>query len=393
MLRYRLGQMFEEEQAMLAVRRTVLVCMATAFLTVVSLRQSDAALTYYYDPDTGTVAFDTANTRSGGLYHYYFYLNPYASDIRFRVENLVRISNTTLFTALEDNISDASLTEPVTGYYSIGAVLPAGLSEDTWLNLFDERGRRGGYRTADQGSGFYGYNAVIGGGEEPPAEFVYGLLDREFDNRFDLIDPDSLTWAEQATLVYHAANGRVDLVTDGDRGGYTSAFLLQSVGRFIPENYHVPLEVPLSEARDSVIGLFADLIEPGKYNLGKILEKGMTPGEFQAVFTQADFYGRAGFGSINFDLATQGRPFEIQYIAVPEPASASVGYLLAVGGAVAIGVGRRRQSTEARQSWCWRMIGAVKLLRCTFEWRQFAWPSVTTSAEYACSADSSPVCQ
>lgn len=313
------------------VQRTILVCMATVSLGVSAAGRAGAALTYYYDPDTGTVAIDTAGTRSGGVYIFGLRLNPQASEIRFRTEEHLRLTNTTYFESRETQVAEGSLSTNIIGYYSIGEVLPSGLSEETWLNLFDDENYPCCYNSADQGFGHDFYTDVVGGGKPPEADFVYGLPNAEFDNRLDLIDPDSLTWAEQATLVYHAANGKVDLVTNGAEGGYITGYILQSVGEFMPEHYKAPLTVPFSQANESVIGLFADLIEPGKYKLGKILEKGMAPEEFEAVFTKATFAGRAGFGSTNFDFETQGLPFAIQYVAVPEPTSVTMLSILLIG--------------------------------------------------------------
>ena len=297
--------------------------------------EASASLTYFYDPDSGTVAIDTANTRSGGVYVFSLVLNPYASATRFQPEDHIRLTNSTFYSSKELLIGDSSLSEPIVGYHSLGTILPGDLSESMWLTMFDDTYPHGGYRPTHTALGANSYNDIIGGGVVPsPAQFVYGLPDKDFDNRLDLVDPDSLTWASRATLVYHAANGNLDLVTNGDGGGYMTGFVLQSAGHFHPEKYKPPQTVPFSQADESTIGLYANLIEPGKYRLGKILDKGMTLDELESLFTDAKFAGRAGFGSVGFDFATKGQAFKLQFLTVPEPSSIALTGLLLVGLAI-----------------------------------------------------------
>ena len=98
-------------------------------------QQAAATLEFYYDPLTGNVSFDTSNTRSGVTYSYG--LN-FASDasIEFRYENHIRLSNHPLFFSEPSMLADNFVTPPLEGLFTIGDVLPTGLTEPEWTNLF-----------------------------------------------------------------------------------------------------------------------------------------------------------------------------------------------------------------------------------------------------------------
>ncbi|QDT70094.1 hypothetical protein MalM25_30390 [Planctomycetes bacterium MalM25] len=308
----------------------LLRAITLGILVLGSASNSIAGLTFYYDPDTGNVSFDTANTVSGGLYLYGLGLNPNRTDIRFRHENHVRISNSTIFFTTPEKLSDLSLSEPVEGLITIGDVLPTGISEDQWLSLFSGSNRTGPYLENESTVGGYLYTAEIGcwekGCEEISAEFIYGAPNRDFDNRWDLVDPDEIPWASKATLIYRSWSGEVVLDTTGADGGHISSFLLQSDGQFLPDNYK-KIAPGLSLPRDTTLGLIADAIEPGSYSLGQILSPGMAEDEFAATFTTASFLGRAGFQGGSFDFEADGVEMELVFLSVPEPSAFVLSFL------------------------------------------------------------------
>lgn len=283
-----------------------------------------ATLKFYYDPATGNVSFDTSETRSGGLYNYGFQLNDYKNNNplpwEFRTENLVRLSTSTLYFADPWRIADTTLSNPWRGLYTIGDVMPVGLSEEIWTNSFIHDGW-------DTDRFIYQYSDMIGGGPSPPAEFIYGPPEGEFQNKWDIVDPDTLTWATTAKLVYRAWSGEVLIDTTGDAGGYTSSFFFNSHDAFVPSNYASEID-SISIVTTNNIGLLADAVEPGKYSIGRILPPGLTLEEFESMFTNASFLGRAGFNGGSFDIESYGIPMLLQYVAVPEPATS---WLLAIG--------------------------------------------------------------
>lgn len=306
--------MFERNSSLVSTVFTlaILFCVST----------SDGSLVFFYDPISGNVSFDTSQTRSGHINSYSLTLNPYASEIRFDPGEHVQLTSSTLVTSEELGIGEGTLSSQMSGLLTIGDVLPPGIPEGTWAELFNRTGRIGLYSPGDTELGDSGYSDVVGGGRPPLATFVYGRPEREFDNRWDLVDPDSLVWANSARLIYRAQTGRLLLDTTGRDSGFVSGFLLNSNGQFRADRFRPPVEGIFNNATESVLAVFVDAIEPGRYNLGKVLDPHLSPSQLFDLFTNASFVGRAGFGgNLDIDFASDSMPLTLQYSAVPEPAS------------------------------------------------------------------------
>jgi hypothetical protein len=252
------------------------------------------------------------------------------ADIRFRAENHVRISNSTFFASEGDWITDSSDIDPLVGLYTIGDILPIGLDEETWTSMFRRQS------TQDSESiGTYYYSdplASDGAFVNGPAEFVYGLPDRPFDNRLDLLDPDEIQWATTAVLRYRAINGELLLDTSGPDGGYISSFTLESESAFFDEAFDPPTDSPLVIRRPGELSQYVEIIEPGVYSLGQILEVGLSEAEFGETFTSARFMTRTGYDLGSFDFEADGLDFAMAY-SIPEPSSMN---LLLLGATVVL---------------------------------------------------------
>lgn len=291
----------------------------------VGAESARATLQWYYDPNTGNVSFDTSNTRSGELFIYGLNLNYYLDEYRFNIEEHISVTNSQFFESEIHHIADATLSNPVRGLYTIGNILPTGLSEETWTQLFAIYGSTfpNPWLYPEQNAarpGVHAYTDLIGGGTPPPAEFIYGAPEGEFNNYTDLIDPNTLAWAETAKLIYRSRTGEVFIDTTDESSGYTTYFLLKSEGEFLSENFTAgELAGPLVSASPDSVAIFADLIKPGRHALGRILEPGLSFREFEGKFSSAKFLGRAGFGDGSFDFETYGAGVEFALEAVPEP--------------------------------------------------------------------------
>ncbi|HMP07505.1 MAG TPA: hypothetical protein PJ982_14235, partial [Lacipirellulaceae bacterium] len=247
------------------MRATFYGALAAAIAAIFA-PSAEATLTFYYDPLTGNVSMDTTHTRSGSVYVYALSLG----SMSFRSENLIRITNSTFLTQNSHALGEGSFSDPWSGLYTIGDVLPTGLTESEWSSLFTYNSGVARYRNE------YLYTDVIGGGAPPPATFVYGRPEGEFQNASDLLDPDTLNWAETATLRYFPDTGNVTLQTAGRDGGYITAFMLESAGKFTPAAYDPAFRANVfSEVSDSRIAGIFSLLRPGSYRLGEILPAGM----------------------------------------------------------------------------------------------------------------------
>lgn len=281
-----------------------------------SCSPASAALKIYYDPLTGNVSFDTRETRSGEVWVYDFMIDRRKQNQvpwRFRNENLVRLSNGSLFTSEGVEVGDSTQSLAWKGLYTIGDVLPSGWTSDYWATAF-----AGGVHNSSKLLQ-YGYVDIVGGGAPPPAEFIFGRPNEPFVNRWDLVDPATLSWARTATLVYHAWDGEVFVDTTGAQGGHISMLLLTSDGKFLPKGASAFVSGVFSSATKDEVFVAQDAIEAGMHSLGKILPAGLSPSQYQAAFESAKFIGRAGFNGGSFDFVTHGVPMTLTYAAVPEP--------------------------------------------------------------------------
>ncbi len=305
-------------------KHAVITAVLAAVLSTGFTSPALAALKFYYDPNSGNVSFDTTETRTGKLFTYILRINEYGTPIRFIPENLIRVTSSSLITLEDHLIGEGTWSNPLDGLFTIGNVLPSGLSEETWNGLFGVFSFAflyGPNQPSGTPNGNHAYVDEIGGGYPPPAELFHGPPEGEFDNRWGVIDPDWLPWAHAAKLIYRAGSGEVLIDTTGDDGGYITAYILESEGAFRPENHTPIVESWLADADADTIGMAADLIEPGQYSLGNIVQPGMTLQEFESTFSSARFLSRVGFKGGSFDFEADGLAMQLVYQAIPEPST------------------------------------------------------------------------
>lgn len=299
-------------------RRRIRVGLAAVLLCCLPDTISLDAMEFFYDPGTGNVAFETSGARGGSIGSYYLRLNPHATDTDFLVQNHIRLSRSSLFTTNAHTISDSTASlSGWEGLFSIGEVLPPGIEAENWQNMFLVNDPFQHFLSAEDPIGGHGYIDVLGAGQPPPATFTYGMPSGEFRNRWDLVDPDELVWADEAALIYRASDGLVSV--DTMAAGHISAFRLVSGGAFLADHFSVDLDTSIVGADANYIGVVADAIEPGVYPLGPVLEAGLSLSEFGTLFESAEFIGRAGFGSTGFDFASNGKDMTFVYHPIPEP--------------------------------------------------------------------------
>ena len=309
-----------------AVLATCLACV----------RPANATLAFYYDPETGNVAFDTSGVPGDSIWLYGLWLNDEIAGFNFNPDAQVRLTLGSIETPTPTYVAEASLSERFGGYLTIGDILPTGLTSEQWSSLnnwyysvdsLQELATLPGYWIASYRDESDDSQRI----EE--AEFVYGQPDRPYENRWDLVDPDDLDWATAATLVYDPATGELVIDTArGEGGGHISWFILESEGGFLPENFTPWIDSPFTSATTDLIGFAADAVEPGRYSAGRILAPGLTLDEVESTFTSARFVSRAGFGGGNFSFEEDGLDFAFALApAVPEPTPLLLAAIAAVG--------------------------------------------------------------
>lgn len=320
-------------------RHNSAVGLLALLCVVASQTTTSAQLAFHYDPETGNVSFDTVGTASDGL-HMYILALPYGG-MQFRSENFTRLTASQLITSGTHMLSEAFVgAGSVSGVYTIGDVLPVGMTESEWSGLFATQWVGSSTPSSSWYSYMVGRESGVGFrfGEEP-AEFIYGLPDRPFDNRWDLVDPDTLTWASEATLVYRDWSGELLVDTRGGTGGHISMILLESDGRFDASGFEQFAGGPFNVGDSDTLAIIADAIEPGLHSLGTVLPTGLSAEALEGVFTTNLFLGRAGFQGSSFSILTEGQTLSLSVESIPEPSAFAAATLVLVGSLV-----RRRRS-------------------------------------------------
>src|SRR5262249_50474061 len=142
---------------------------AFATLLVVDVSPVRATFKWYYDPLTGNVSFDSSGTRSGGVYGWGFEVYASPAAFQFRTENFIHLTTSSFYTDRTDGIGESSYSTRLDGLFTMGNILPTGLSEQFWTTSFKNMFKYGNQPYS------YIYSDVIGGG--PPtedAQFIYG---------------------------------------------------------------------------------------------------------------------------------------------------------------------------------------------------------------------------
>ncbi len=308
-----------------------------SLITVLAAPDAAATVKFFYDPETGNVSFDTTQTRSNELLSISLYLPAglvpsiveHVPDeimaLRFRNENFVRLSNSPYFFNKPAMVTDQMIGQPARGLHTLGDILPVGLTAYTWERLFARYGLTGDTHDPalrDEYYGQHGYTDAIGQGNPPPAEFIYGHPGRPFDNRWDLVDPDTLQWAEQATLIYHPWSGELVLDTTGPNSGHIASLWLKSSDPRLRVEHasEVSGMTRFPSVNDDLV-YWGDALEPGVYSLGNILATAISIDELETMFEERQFIGREGFGQASLDFATHGVSINLVYL--PEPVTAS----------------------------------------------------------------------
>jgi len=259
----------------------------------------------YYDPATGEVFVDTADTWTGGIIAYAIEVDP-DQPIRLIPENFTPFLITPLIVAAAPHQIGENSLALTSGLYSMGNVLPAGISESDYLTMWK----------------FPYYIAVFGGGDRRgsgPFDLFYGPAPGVPMNDPNLPDLNNLTWATAATILYDAGTGDVVIDTTGPNGGYITGFLLESDDRFIDTAFTPPPQAVAAYGYHDAVSVLSPPLPPDYYEIGQILERGLDYDQITQLFSAAWFVGPGGIGSTDFDFANEGAAFS--FVVVPEPAS------------------------------------------------------------------------
>jgi len=300
--------------------------LLTLFLALGSLVQSTAQAVVaplFYDPATGNVTLDLTEADGGIIRGYTL-----SSNNAFLIDNYVTFMNTPLVDRVPYQIGEANAFGDIpAGVYTVGDILPSGLSKVDVANLLSL-----------DGSEWLGGP----GGFRSPFGLVYGPSPFPAVNN-PSAPPPIFDWASEATLIYDPVTGNVKLDSSGPQGGNIASYILKSS----PGSFHAANSSPASEggyheANDTMI-LEENLtgLTGGIYDLGQILSPGLDLNGLHSHLTSAKFLTAPGHGFGDFDIETNGVGFTLRIAAAAAPVPEPSTYAMAVIGLVGLLAYRR----------------------------------------------------
>jgi hypothetical protein len=316
--------------------RSISLAVAFTWLITAASAQSTRLhdLPAYYDSRTGNLTIDTTHVVEGMFTGYGFdAIGPGG----FRPENHTPVMSTFFVSADEDGIAESNFEGVVGGVYSLGNILPAGLSETELRDTYFH-GERGG--PLHRATKYYALGE-LGSRTHHLFEPIYSPS--PFPTLNDpTVGPRTIErWAEEVLLSYDATTGGLTIDSTGERGGtfWTYAIALSAPEFNLDAFQSISTLAP--GLRDDYITEFSHSgIPEGVYPLGPILPSDMTVGEVTGLLDQVRFIGEPGHWSDSLDVRING--VEMAFAFVPEPNS----LLLAVVAALAVVQRRRRRRDE-----------------------------------------------
>ena len=279
----------------------------------------------YYDVATGNLTIDTTNVFEGESIGYglQWWGTP------FRPENHTPFMDTFFVTSTRGSIGEVNLDSPAPGgVYSLGNILPIGLSEQELIDQFfgpDDRGRPAGPSWTGRK---YSVSAGLGDGTIHVLEPIYSPSPFPAINDESNSTPIVEKWANEVTLAYTASTGELILDTSGENGGVIWSYRLTldqplfDVENFTPVIDNAPTQMmkSVSDSQKIVEVGFSGIPE-GTYSLGNVLPAGLNQGELSSLFATSRFIGEPGHSVASLSIDVSGTEMSLVY-SVPEPGSA-----------------------------------------------------------------------
>ena len=289
----------------------------------------DLIVDAYYEVETGKFLIDSTSigTRwSGYLFEAAFPLDfscdeyrPFFAGVWSRCKEHHTVGTDGSPGEFESQFSDYLFLESEpTGIYSVGNILPVGLSEQGFYDFFVEGVAFGSVDDFEE-------NVMA-------IRLNYGPAPGEplNDDRLDI----DINWAENVDVIYNTNTGQVDLSADGEFGGYGITFRQPIV---LPDEFVAITDAPGNTVEidsESILELGRNPIPAGYYPIGTILPTGFTAESIAGMVSNAFFVAARPGRNLSF---SRGEAMGIS--VVPEPAMTPC---LAVVLLIGLGILRRQ---------------------------------------------------
>ncbi|REJ67885.1 MAG: hypothetical protein DWQ31_09940 [Planctomycetota bacterium] len=255
----------------------------------------------FYNPLDGNVTIDVTNA-PGGIMTGYVIAPGFGGFLP--AEHTPIMDTLPLFVTSEDfEVSETNIVGIAAGVYSLGNIMPLGLSESEAAAYF---------------SGNDAFNLWVGQLGTPGNSFsmIYGPSPLPPIN---VGNPPTLpaSWATEATLTYDTLVGSLELDTTGPNGGAIVGFVLDSAtGAFQSSGY--TQADPASFASATATEIFEANqggIAEGTYDLGPVMATGMTLADVEQVLSSSRFIGQPGHTPGSFDFEQVGIAMSVRVLA------------------------------------------------------------------------------
>ncbi len=297
--------------------RSLLGPLITIFLcNQINAQGRGVDLPAYYDASSGNLTINTTNVHEGTFLGYVL---DALGDGEFRSENHTPIMNAPGFvTANNNKVGEANFDGVDGGVYSLGEILPPGLSfeelRDTYFGV-DVFGRPG--IPSNREVNYY----VTG----PAGSGIHHLLSPIFSPsphvpiNDETMGPTSVDrWATEVSLRYNLLDGTLAIDSTGENGGAIISYSIQLTSPSFDIESFQPIGTlqPVATA-DNIAEVVFTGIDEGIHSLGPILPTGLTTEEVSALFDTLLFIGEPNHSVDALDVNVSGAAMSL--LVVPEP--------------------------------------------------------------------------
>jgi hypothetical protein len=227
--------------------------------------------------------------------------------------------NTIFVESKPDVIAETNFQEMEGGVYSVGAIFPAGLTEDELLSTYFDGG--GGPRDGRQ----YNVRGRLGGNAYHLLQPIYSPSPFAARNDASVGFAPVDRWAQAVSLGYNPTTGELTFDSTGDAGGAIWSYRIEFSSDVVDVDAFTPATelISASVRFDSLTETGFSSIPEGVYGLGPVLPVGLSSSEFSLLVDGAYFIGQPGTGVNGLDFDVQGIAMSLAMI--PEPTTNSLG--------------------------------------------------------------------
>ena len=275
-------------------------------------------LPLFYDAASGNVTIDTTNVFGGELAGWAWVVPCEPCDA-FIVDEFTPFMNSAFASARGHSIGESNFSGTPGGVYSLGNVLPQGLTEAELLDTYFSVDQ---FLNSPLSRTMYFVLGQLGSRTQHVLEPIYSASPFPALNDRGVGPSSSVeAWATQAILRYNTATGDLFVDTSGNNGGAIFSYEIRLAEPVLRLDEFIPVHTPglggEDSSDDSLLEVSWEGLPPGNHLLGSVLPSGLAEDELESLIDFAQFLSAPGHDAASFDVEASGISMTIQF--VPEP--------------------------------------------------------------------------